>query len=189
MQPGTWLGVPVLKLPTDLWVYQEILHEVRPDLIVETGTFRGGSALYLASVMDLLGVGSVVSIDLEPKLGLPTHPRIRYLRGSSVSPEIVATVRGMAKDRGRVMVILDSDHHRDHVLQELKAYGPLVTKGSYLIVEDTSMNGHPVAPEYGPGPMEAVQEFLKQDPGFAVDGTREKFPLTANPRGYLKRVS
>ena len=85
------------------------------------------------------------------------------------------------------MVVLDSDHHRDHVLAELRTYSALVTPGSYLIVEDTNINGHPVRPEFGPGPMEAVDEFLRESPDFAIDPEREKFFLTFNPRGFLRR--
>jgi cephalosporin hydroxylase len=183
-----WLGVPIQKCPLDLWVYQEILWEVRPDLIVETGTYQGGSALFLASMCDLLGHGSVVTIDLHPREGRPAHERITYLSGSSVEPGVVERVRAMAKPAERVLVLLDSDHSQGHVAAELRAYAPLVTPGSYLIVEDTNVNGHPVLPDFGPGPLEAVRDFLASTPDFVVDRAREKLLMGFNPGGWLRRV-
>ncbi len=183
-----WLGTGVWKCPLDLWIYQEILHEVRPDLIVESGTSRGGSALFLASVCDLLNHGKVVTIDIAEQSGRPQHPRITYLLGSSTSTEIVERVRNLISEQDRVMVILDSDHQKAHVLRELEIYSDLVTLGSYLIVEDSDINGHPVFPSFGPGPMEALQEFLRKDPRFETDRTREKFLLTSNPDGYLRKI-
>jgi cephalosporin hydroxylase len=182
-----WLGVPSMKCPFDLWIYQEILHETKPDCILETGTMHGGSALYLASVLDLLGSGQVVSIDIKRDAGWPAHPRVTYLTGSSTSPEILDEVRKKIAGAARVMVILDSDHTRAHVLEELRLYAPLVTKGCYLIVEDTNINGRPVFPGFGPGPGEAVDEFLPAHPEFERDASRERFLVTYNPGGYLRR--
>lgn len=183
-----WLGVPVQKCPLDLWIYQEIIYETRPELIIECGTANGGSALYLASICDLLGYGGVVTIDITPHVGRPQHPRITYLTGSSISPRMIEYVKKLAAGAKTVMVILDSNHHKDHVLHELKTYSPLVTPGCYLIVEDTNLNGHPVVPDFGPGPWEAVEEFLHQNHDFEVDKSREKFMVTASENGYLKRV-
>lgn len=182
-----WLGHPVNKLPLDLWLYQEMLHELRPDLVVETGTLYGGSAQFLGSVCDLLDHGEVISIDLAPR-ATPDHPRVTYLVGSSVADDVVAQVRERARGKERVMVILDSDHSRDHVLAELRAYADVVTPGSYVVVEDTNINGHPVEPDWGPGPMEAIDDFLAETDAFVIDEEREKFLLTFNPRGYLERV-
>jgi cephalosporin hydroxylase len=182
-----WLGVTVRKCALDLWTYQEILVETRPDLIVETGTYLGGSALYLASICDLLGHGRVLTVDISAPPGRPRHRRITYLRGSSVDPGIVDRVARRARRAKRVMVILDSNHSRDHVLRELEVYGPLVTLGCYLVVEDTNVNGHPVLPDHGPGPMEAVDEFLATTNEFEVDRSREKLLLSFNPSGYLRR--
>lgn len=183
-----WFGVPVQKCPLDLWVFQEILFETRPDVVVEMGTYKGGSALFFASMFDLLGRGRVITVDIEDQPGKPPHPRIEYLLGSSTSPEIARQVRERLRPGERVMVVLDSDHSRDHVLEELRLYSDLVTPGNYLIVEDTHFNGHPILPRHGPGPMEAVREFLRRTELFEVDREREKFGLTFNPSGYLKRV-
>jgi len=155
-------------------------------VILETGTASGGSALFLASVCDLLGRGEVVSVDIEHR-ERPSHDRVTYLNGSSVSSEIMGQIRGRADGRSPVLVILDSDHSKRHVVEELRLYGPLVTSGSYLIVEDTNVNDHPVLPEHGPGPMEAVDEFLRESPDFSIDSEREKFFLTFNPRGFLRK--
>lgn len=182
-----WLGHHVLKCPLDLWIYQEILHELRPELIVETGTYRGGSALYLASICDLLGHGAVLTIDSQRQRGRPRHPRITYLHGSSTSREIVRQVERQARRKRPVLVILDSGHGQAHVLDELRAYAPLVTPGSYLIVEDTNLNGHPVEPGHGPGPAEAVAAFLTENAAFRRDPSREKLLLTFNPGGYLQK--
>ena len=183
-----FLGVPIAKCPLDLWVYQEIVNEVRPDLIVETGTAHGGSALYMATLCDLVGRGRVVSVDIMAREDLPQHPRVSYVVGSSIAPETFERVREHVRPGETVMVVLDSAHTREHVREELRLYGELVTPGSYLIVEDTNVNGRPVLRSYGPGPAEAVAEFLTSDPRFEVDEAREKFYMTFNPGGYLKRL-
>ncbi len=182
-----WLGVRTQKCPLDLWIYQEILHETRPDLILETGTAHGGSALYLASVCDLLGRGEIVTVDIYPIEDRPEHDRITYITGSSTSDEVVAEIERLVTGHERVLVILDSDHSRDHVLDELRIYSRFVTQGSYLIVEDTNVNGHPAMPEHGPGPMEALDEYLAETDEFEIDAAREKFFMTFNPRGFLRK--
>jgi cephalosporin hydroxylase len=183
-----WLGAHVFKCPFDLWVYQEIIYEVKPDLIIECGTALGGSAYFMASMCDLINQGTVVTVDILDRKGRPKHDRIKYLLGSSTSQEIADEIRGMAKEKKCVMVILDSDHAKKHVLEELNIYGKLVTKGSYLIVEDTNINGHPVSFDFGPGPMEAVDEFVKTSKDYIIDHKKEKFYLTYNPNGYLKKI-
>jgi cephalosporin hydroxylase len=183
-----WLGVPLWKNPLDLWVYQEIMFEVKPALIIETGTYRGGSAYYFASICDLIGSGSVLTIDRQQREGRPTHPRIEYQKGSSVDADILDLVAKRVADAGGpILVVLDSDHHEPHVRKELEAYHRFVTPGSYLIVEDTNINGHPVNPFFGPGPMEAVESFLPSHPEFQVDAAREKYMVTHNPNGFLRR--
>jgi cephalosporin hydroxylase len=183
-----WLGAQALKNPLDLWVYQEIVFETRPELIVETGTYRGGSALYLASICDLLDSGEILSIDIEPmRDDYPQHRRVTYLAGrSSTDPEVLAEVRGRADGR-RTLVILDSDHSQAHVEAELEAYAPLVPVGCYLIVEDSNIGR--IRKDLLPGPMQAVEAFLAKTGEFEVDREREKFLITFNPHGYLRRVA
>ena len=187
-QNTRWLGVRAQKCPLDMWVFQEILFETRPDVLVEMGTFKGGSALYFASVFDLLGRGRVVTVDIEDQPDKPRHSRIQYLLGSSTSAETVQRVRALVKPGEKVMVVLDSDHRRDHVLEELRLYNDLVSRDCYLVVEDTHFNGHPILPKFGPGPMEAVNDFLAGRGDFAPDRSREKFLMTFNRSGYLKRL-
>lgn len=183
-----WLGARALKCPLDLWIYQEILWEIRPDIIIETGTFEGGTSLFLANICDLLSHGRVLSIDIEELTGRPHHPRIEYITGSSTSEQTYNAVRSSARKAERILVILDSDHSESHVFEEMTAYAPMVSPGSYLIIEDTNINGHPVLADFGPGPAEAVARFLKNHPEFETDRTREKFLLTFNPSGYLRRI-
>jgi cephalosporin hydroxylase len=125
-----WLGHPVAKCPLDLWVYQEIVQETRPDLVVETGTFAGRSALFFASLFDLAGNGRIVTVDVEPVEGRPSHDRITYLTGSSTALEIVEEMRRHVDGAERVLVVLDSDYRREHVLAELHAYADFVTRGA-----------------------------------------------------------
>ena len=184
---ATWLGTQALKNPLDLWVYQEILAETRPELVVETGTWRGGSALYLATICDLLGEGEIVSIDIEPaRDDYPRHRRITYLAGrSSTDPEVAAEVRSRAQGR-RVLVILDSDHSQAHVEQELATYAPLVPVGGYVIVEDSNIGQ--IRKDLLPGPLQAIERFLAGTDEFEIDREREKLLITFNPSGYLRRV-
>jgi cephalosporin hydroxylase len=186
---ATWLGAQALKNPLDLWVYQEIVFETRPSLIVETGTYRGGSALYLATVCDLVGAGEVVSIDIEAvREDYPRHPRVTYLGGrSSVDAEVVAdVVERAARAGGSTLVVLDSDHSQSHVEAELAAYAPLVPVGGYVIVEDSNIGR--IRKDLLPGPLEAIETFLASTDEFEIDRSREKFLLTFNPSGYLRRV-
>ena len=183
-----WRGVPVMKSPLDLWIYQEIIYETKPDVILEAGTRNGGSAYFFASLLELMQHGRVLTIDVQEHPGRPQHDRITYLTGSSTSEVTVQRVRELIGSQERVMVSLDSDHTKSHVLDEMRAYAGLVTVGSYLVVEDTNLNGHPVWPKFGPGPKEAVEEFLAENTHFVADRGREKFCLTFNPGGFLKKV-
>ena len=182
----SWFGCQVFKCPLDLWMYQEILTRTRPEVVIECGTCAGGSALYLATILDLVGHGEVITVDIAPRPGLPEHPRITFLTGSSTDPAVVADIHRRVGGR-RAMLILDSDHRFDHVLAEMQAYDDLVQPGDYLIVEDTNVNGHPAYPGHGPGPMEAVERFLELHDGFEVDERCERFLMTLQPRGYLRR--
>lgn len=181
--------IPIYKCPLDLWVYQELIHRLKPALIIETGTCAGGSALYLASMCEMHGAGRVVTIDTVRHIdGQPPHDRITYLVGSSVDPAVVAQVRAMIPAGGVVMAVLDSDHRAPHVFAELEAYADLISVGSYLIVEDTGLNGHPIKPNYGPGPTEAIREFVGKDDRFVIDFEQEKFLMTWNHLGYLRKT-
>lgn len=191
---GSWLdtryaGVPVLKNPLDLWVLQETLHEVRPGLVIETGTYCGGSAAFVHDVMPF--GGKVVTIDLEDRR---THGHfgrsgIHYLLGSSTDPRIVKEVRDHLRGTA-VLVLLDSDHRKEHVLRELEIYAPMVTVGSYVCVEDVNLPlVLPDSPLAREGPAQAVEEFLASEAGrgFVRDRSKEKYLVTFN--AWLKRVS
>jgi len=183
-----WLGTQTLKNPLDLWIYQEILAETKPELIVETGTYAGGSALYLASICDLLDRGEVVSIDIRPVSDeYPAHPRLTYLGGkASTDDEVIAEVRRRAEGKS-TMVILDSDHSQAYVEAELEALADLVSPGCYLIVEDSNIGL--VRKDLMPGPHEAIETFLARRDDFEIDRKRERFMITFNPSGFLHRVS
>lgn len=178
-----WMGHRVEKFTTDLMAYQEIIFEVQPDLIIECGTNFGGSAMFFGDMCRLVGKGRVVSIDVSAA-DTPYHSRVEYIKGDSSDPKMVLKV----KPDGVVMVVLDSDHSFSHVINELDLWSPYVSKESYLVVEDTNVNGNPVCHNFGDGPGEAVKSWLPRHPEFVVDSTREKFLITTNPGGYLKRV-
>ncbi len=182
----SWLGTPTWKVPSDLWIYQELIVRMRPDFIVETGTAYGGSARFLATVCDGIDHGHVITVDTQKFEGRPEHPRIEYVFNSSTDPAFLADI-GTRTYGHSLMVILDSDHRKAHVLHELLAYGALVPPGHYLVVEDTNVNGHPAFPDHGPGPWEAVTDFLAFRSDYEVDPACEKFLHTANPRGFLRR--
>jgi cephalosporin hydroxylase len=189
----SWLGLPTIQNPNDVWVTQELISRLKPDFIVETGTWHGGSAAIWAMVQDQVNpAGRVITIDIQKLVDEATLPpiwrrKVDFILGSSTDPAVVADVTRRV-GKGRTMVLLDSDHRAPHVLAEMRAYAPLVSVGSYLIVQDTDINGHPVLPGWGPGPMEAVDEFLGKDDRFEVDRTQERMMFTMHPRGYLKRV-
>lgn len=186
--PMAWMGYPTLKIPTDLISYQEIITETKPDLIIETGTNHGGSALFFANMCDLLDHGRVVTIDMmDYGNAQPNHPRIEYIKASSTDPRVVAHLAQRVAETESTFVILDSDHSQAHVAAELTAYADFVKPGCYLIVEDTWFNGNPIRPEFGPGPREAVDDFLKARPDFERDPLRERFLLTNLPGGFLRR--
>ena len=184
-----WMGYPVLKTPADLWNYQEILFETKPDLVIETGTYASGTTLYIAQMMDLIGKGRIVSIDIQELPVRARHPRITYLTGSSADQMVARSAAAHLSPGESCLVILDSDHTQAHVAQELELFASLVTVGSYLIVEDSNVNGHPVYPSFGPGPYEAIADFLRGHPSFVPDWSREKFLVSWNPNGYLRRIA
>ena len=189
-----WLGIETLQNPNDVWITQEIIVEVVPDFIIETGTRHGGSACLWAMILEEVNpAGKVITIDINPVPEPVTRlaiwkERVEFRQTSSTDPELVAELTERMRGK-KVLVILDSDHRENHVYQELKAYGPMINKGSYIIVQDTNVNGHPVLPDYGAGPMEALHRFLGETNDFEVDSSRERFLFTMNPMGFLKRVT
>lgn len=188
-----WLGIPTIQNPMDVWITQEIIVEIKPDFIVETGTYHGGSAALWATILEQVNPnGRVITIDIEEKSAaarrLPIVKRkVDFVIGSSTDPEVVAKVTKKVEG-GKVLVILDSLHTKEHVLNELYAYGPLVSVGSYIIVQDGFVNGHPHYPDWGPGPWEAIEAFLPSNDHFKMDKTRERLLFTYNPNGFLRRV-
>ncbi len=187
----TWLGVPLVKTPPDILVLQQIIVETRPELIVETGVYVGGSAALFASVQEALGIdGKVIAVDVDLSFvheRVRENPRIELLEGSSTDPEIVSHIRAAAKGK-RTMIDLDADHRAHHVLAELRTYSDLVTPNCYLVVEDSWFGGRPVREDAVPGPSEALDAWLAEDQPFESDRWRERYLLTQNPRGYMRRV-
>jgi cephalosporin hydroxylase len=185
-----WMGRTIWKNPLDCWIYQEILYETRPEVVVELGVAHGGGTLYLANLLDLLGTPSaqVVGIDLDlSHVADLRHPRIRLMGGNCLDPETIGQVTGLCQGR-KTMVIADCDHNKEHVLQELRAYSPLVSVGCYYVVEDgiCDVMGWPPVP----GPEAGCIEYLREDPHFVSDTRlREKYLITYNFNGYLKRLS
>lgn len=178
-----FLGVWTVQNPTDAWIVMEIMYEVKPDLIVEAGTFHGGSANLWAIILEHINPeGRVITIDIEDQRerkakALPIAKRkVQFLLGSSTDPKVVAEVHRQAKGK-KVLVLLDSLHSKEHVAAELEAYAPIVSVGSYVIIQDTPL-----------GPKAAIDEFLAQTDEFVADRQRERYADTNSVRGYLKRV-
>lgn len=188
-----WLGVPTMQNPMDVWITQEIISEVKPDVIIDSGTFVGGSAALWATILEQVNpAGRVITIDIEDRAAqAKTVPvvrrRVDFLLGSSIDPAIVDQVRRRVEGKN-TLVILDSEHARDHVLGELRAYSKFVPVGGYIVVQD-SLAGHPVpVGDFGPGPWEAIEAFLAETDAWEIDRSRERLLLTNNPNGYLRRV-
>lgn len=190
---NTWFGVPTEQNPNDVWVIQEIISQVKPDFIIETGTFKGGSALLWATILQQVNPqGKVLTVDIKPlNSEASSYPvfknMVEFIQGSSTDPEVIDAITKRVNGK-KVMVILDSDHHANNVLDELNAYASLVPLGSYIVVESTNVNGHPVLHEFGPGPLEAVRKFLSTNQNFVSDRSRERLMFTLHPEGYLLRI-
>jgi cephalosporin hydroxylase len=190
---ATFLGFGVKQYPGDLFIYQQIIHANPPPFILQTGVSDGGSIVFFATLLDLIKAppsAIVIGIDIELNASARRidHPRVRLLEASSVDPATLDRVKAMLPAPAG-MVSLDSDHAKDHVLKELIAYAPFVAKGAYLVCEDTNVNGNPVHLGHGPGPYEAVQEFLKGNADFAHDPAVVRGQLMSfHEHGWLKRV-
>jgi cephalosporin hydroxylase len=186
----TWLGQPIWQNVLDLWTIQETLCEVRPALLIECGTNRGGSSYFFATLFDLIGHGRVITIDIEKMHDL-SHPRVTYLLGSSVESEILDQVtRAVAETSGPIMVLLDSDHSEAHVRREMDLYHRFVTPGSFLLVQDGIVDTLQIFAAGRPGPLQAIEAFLRTHPEFEVDKERcMRFLITHSPKGWLRRTN
>jgi len=180
-----WRETEVDKFPQDLTLYAQVIFKRKPSFIIETGTAYGGSALFFGDMLLLSGGCRVFSVDVKAR-NAPSHPFVTYLEGSSVDEEILKHLRNETKD-GSVMVVLDSDHSKKHVLNELNAYADIVTTGQYLVVEDCYTRG-PVKgrPEYY-HPYLAVEEFLKTNDGFRRYDLEKQFIFAVTKNGWLRK--
>ena len=199
-----WMGRPIIQYPQDIVAMQELIWEVKPDLIIETGIAHGGSLIFYASMLELVGNGHVLGIDIDirehNRIEIEKHPmykRITMLQGSAIAGELIVKVKEVAQGKEKIMVVLDSNHTHDHVLEELNAYSGLVSLNSYMVVFDTIVENLPV--DYLPGhkrpwgigdnPMTAIKAFLSQNSSFEIDTEiNNKLLISVAPDGYLKRV-
>jgi cephalosporin hydroxylase len=200
----SWMGRPIIQYPQDMIAMQEIIWQVQPELIIETGIAHGGSLIYYASLLELIGAGEVLGIDIEirehNKVEILKHPmagRITMFEGSSIDETMITSVHEFARGKERVLVVLDSNHTHEHVLAELRAYAPLVSAGSYCVVFDTVVENLPSGYlpgrkrpwDVGDNPMTAVNLYLKENPDFQVDHSIDnKLLISVAPNGYLKRT-
>lgn len=187
-ETATWMGKTADKFPNDAWIYQEIICETKPDVVLEIGNLYGGSTLFLANMLDILNKGRVIGVDIDHSRIDFTHPRIHWVTGDAKSERILSQIARLIEPDDKVMVIEDSSHTYENTLSILRKYNRFVTQGMYFIVED-GLSRYPFI-ENGPkpGPYEAVHAFLKENRDFVLDKSREKFVLTYNPDGYLRRI-
>ena len=197
-----WMGVPIIQFPQDIVAMQEIIWNIKPDLIIETGIARGGSIIYYASLLELIGKGEVIGVDIDirshNRKAIENHPmykRITMIQGSSIDESIVGQVKKHTVGKEKILVILDSNHTHSHVRKELDLYAPFVSKGSYLVafdtvVEDMPADFFPDRPwSVGDNPKTAVWDFLKTNDNFVIDkNIQNKLQITVAPDGYLKRI-
>lgn len=198
----TWLGRPIIQYPQDILAIQELLWKIKPDLVIETGIARGGSLIFTASILELIGQGNVIGIDIDIRKHnreeIEKHPlfkRITMIEGSSIDKKIIDDVFKLSVGKKKILILLDSFHTHSHVLKELNAYSSLVNKGSYLVVFDTVIedmpnNSFPNRPwDKGNNPRTAIKEFLKKNNRFKIDlNIDRKLLITSNPSGFLKCV-
>lgn len=201
MYEPTWLGRPLIQFPTDIVAVQELIWKIRPDVIIETGVAHGGSLVLSASILELIGNGKVVGVDIEirphNRAAIEAHPlkhRIELIEGSSIADETMAAVRRAAANAKTVLVFLDSNHSEAHVVQELELYGPLVTPGSYLVAHDGAQAWVWDIPRGKPEwredhPLKAIHAFLTCHPEFTMDPHWTRYGITSSPDGWLKKRS
>jgi cephalosporin hydroxylase len=198
----SWMGRPIIQYPQDMLAMQEIIYALKPDIIIETGIAHGGSLIYYASLLELIGKGKVIGIDIDirehNRIEIENHPmykRIQMIQGSSIDPKIIEHLHSEIKKDDIVMVLLDSNHTHEHVLEELKLYHPLVSKDSYLVVFDTIIEDMPKGMydrpwDVGNNAKTAVIEFLKENTDFEIDHEIDnKLLVSVAPQGYLRRIN
>lgn len=193
--PHTWhytqfLGIGMMKCPNDLWVYQDIMTRHKPNVVIETGTYQGGSALWLATLADAMGFDTrVFTIDIDD-FRRCAHPRITFIRGDSRDAGLVDDLRAQIGPNDRVLVVLDADHSEAHVAKELELYAPLVRVGDWLVVEDTNIGWADNEGHEERGAAGALRDYLEAHPGeFVQDILSERYLLTMNPGGWMQRVA
>ena len=197
----SWMGRPIIQYPQDMIAMQELIWEIKPDLIIETGIAHGGSLIYYASLMELIGKGEILGIDIDirdhNRAEIESHPmakRIKMIQGSAIDEDIIKRVEEIAEGKKTIMVCLDSNHTHNHVLKELELYNKFVSKDSYLIVFDTIVEDMPESMydrpwDVGNNPKTAVWDFLKKNHDFQIDKNIDnKLLISVAPEGYLKRI-
>jgi len=202
----SFMGVPIIQMPADVMATQEVIWNTKPDVIIETGVARGGSVIFMAAMLQLIGKGKVIGVDIDIRAhnrdSIEKHPmssRITLIEGPSTTAETLAKVKAEIPEGASVMVVLDSDHSRDHVLDELRAYGPLVTEGQYMVVADTVLGWADASQtptkrskiwRAGDEPYAALTAYMEETTRFEADeALNGKLVLSSSPRGYLKCVS
>ncbi|HYR89067.1 MAG TPA: CmcI family methyltransferase [Terriglobia bacterium] len=201
MYEPTWLGIPIIQLPDDIVMMQELIWKIRPDYIVECGVAHGGSAILYASICELLGRGRVIGVDVEirkyNRVAIQSHPlsrRIELIEGSSVDSQVVDDVKRRTRGAQSVLVVLDSNHSREHVRKELEMYCEFVTPGSYLVAMDGAQSQVWDIPRgkkewKDDNPLPAIRDFLSSHPEFQSDSSYTRMHVTSNPEGFLRRLS
>jgi cephalosporin hydroxylase len=199
MYEPTWLGIPIIQFPDDIVMFQELLWKVRPDVVVETGFAHGGSAILSSSILELIGRGRVISVEVEirqyNRVAILSHPlshRIEMIEGSSVDPKIIEMVKSRIGSAPKVLVTLDSNHSYDHVREELELYAPLVGEGSYLVAMDGAQALVADMPRgrvewREDNPLRAIHDFLREHPEWEIDPYYNRMLITSNPDGFLRR--
>jgi cephalosporin hydroxylase len=199
MYEPTWLGIPIIQYPNDIVMMQELIWKLRPDVIVETGVAHGGSAVLYASMLELLGKGKVIGVDIEirkhNRLAINSHPlsrRIELVEGSSTAPEMIEDIRSRIPTRGEVLVVLDSNHSYEHVISEMELYKEFISPGGYMVVMDGVQEMLSDTPSGNKewehnNPLAAIREFLSRHPDWEEDSNYVRTQITCNPSGFLRR--